>query len=280
MKIGRKSEPIKVLLDTGILSHAEFSENVVQEQEILFGPWKYILSMLGFRRKALHKDASYQSQIDAIFTIGRLIREKKIIPYSSAELQVESFRRTCPNRLNYAFKSCEIIDCPPPLKRSNFRSTTNFHEYFAKGGKKDKKRGINTEAYTQLSFMEWLLTLDKSSVDLFIENREVVGLSDFEVESMMEISWYQFICGRSNSKENYPDIFHLWTAKRNSIDVFLTLEKKLPNIVEQIRKEKQKTIEISTKVFRPLEFLKWLGLDAPDQVPMEFDRFYNIFEVT
>ena len=280
MKIGGKSEPMKVLLDTGILSHSEFSENVVQEKEIIFGPHKQILHIHGFGRKASHKDASYQSQIDAIFTIGRLIREEKIIPFSSKELQVEAFRRRCSNRLNYAFKNCEIIDCPPPLERSKFRSTINIKEYFAKGGKKDKKRGINTEDYTQLSFMEWLLTLDKSSVDLFIKNREVVGLSDFEVESMMEISWYQFICGRSNSKENFPDIFHLWTAERNSIDVFLTLEMKLPNIVEQIRKEKQKTIEISTKVFRPLEFLKWLGIDAPDEVPMEFDRFYNIFEVT
>ena len=280
MKIGRKSEPIKVLLDNGILSHAEFAENAVQEKEILFGQQKQTLPIHGFIRKSPQNDSSYQSQTDALFTIGRLIREGKIIPFCSTELKVEAFRSISPNPVYYALKDCEISYCPPPIERSKFRITSNSQDYFAKGGKKDKKRGINLGDFNQISFMEWLKTLDKSSIALLIEHSETLGLSDFEVGSMKDIGWYQFVCGRSNSRENFPDIFHLWTAERNSIDVFLTLEKKLPNIIAQIRKEKQKTIEISTEVFRPLEFLNWLGIDVPDEVPIEFDRFYYWHEVT
>ena len=280
MKIGEKSEPIKVLLDNGILSHAEFAKNAVQDKEVIFGQQKQILRIHGYIRKTTLDDSSYQSQIDAIFTIGRLIREGIIIPFSSTELKVEAYRSKSSNPVYYALNDCEISYCPPPLERSKFRRTINLQDYFAKGGKKDEKKCKDLGNANQIAFMEWLKTLDKSSVELFIEQRETVGLSDFEVESMKDISWYQFICGRSNSRENFPDIFHLWTAERNSLDVFLTLEKKLPNIVDQIRKEKKKTIEISTEVFRPLEFLNSIEINVPDEVPMEFDKLYNIFEVT
>ncbi len=273
MEKRRKFEPIKVLLDNSIRSHAEFAEDAVQDQELQWGPRKITMQVLGFKRKAPHKDRSYQSQIDAIFTVGRLIREGRILPFSSSEIRVEAFRRSKPNPTLYALKDCNISSCPPPIERSKFRQTINIHEYLAKGGKKDRKRGKNLGKMNQIPFMEWLQTLDKPSVALLIDHKETLRLSDFEVKSLENINWYQFICRRSNSRENYPDIFYLWTAERNCIEVFLTLESKLPNIVAQIKNENN--IEISTEVFRPLEFLRWFGIGKPDEVPIEFDRFYN-----
>jgi hypothetical protein len=114
---------------------------------------------------------------------------------------------------------------------------------------------------------------------LLISLRERIRLTDFEVGALRNIEWFQFLCARSGSPENYPDVFHLWTAERNGLDAVLTLDCKLRKLVSQVKKEKIRQIEIKTEVLRPLDLVQKLGIDQPDPVRIEHGRFYYLHEV-
>ena len=107
----------------------------------------------------------------------------------------------------------------------------------------------------------------------------LIGLTEFDIESLRDICWFQFLCERSGSPENYPDVFHLWTAERNGLDALLTLDNGLRNLVSRVRSENVRTITIRTDVLHPLDLLRKLGIDNPDSVPMEPDRFYYLHEL-
>lgn len=270
---------VKVLLDNGIISHAEFAEPAKKTNEVLWGSHKILNPILGFKRKPPHENDEYQRQINAIFTIGRLIREGRISAYTSNEIRFESFRRSCIIKAFYALKDCNISKCPTPIERSKCRKTISFSEHVSKGGKKDRAKGVNLGSANQIPFMKWLRDIEESAVLRILEHREKLDLTEFEVESLRMIEWYKFICSRFRSLENLPDAFHLWTAERNHMNVFLTLEKKLPNLVKQIKEEKNNRLTITTEVLQPIEFLCWMGVQEPDEVPIEYDKFYNYFEV-
>ena len=269
---------VKVLLDNGIISHAEFIEPAKKMQELQFGSLKISGPIHGFRRKPPHENDEYQRQINAIFTIGRLIREGRISVYISNEIQFESYRRRCTIKPFNALKDCNISKCPTPIERSKLRKAI-FSEHVSKGGKKDRAKGVNLGSANQIPFMEWLRNLDETNLRCIREHREILGLTNFEVESLRNIEWYKFICSRFRSSENFPDAFHLWTAERNHMDVFLTLEKRLANLVKQIKGEKNNRITITTEVLRPIEFLCWMGVKKLDEVPIKYDKFYNFLEV-
>lgn len=270
---------VKVLLDNGIISHAEFIEPTTKTKEIQWGPHKFSEPIHGFKRKPPHKDEEEQRQINAIFTIGRLIREGRISAYTSIEIQFESFRRRCTIKEFNALKDCNISMCLTPIERSKCFRTMNFSEYVSKGGKKDIAKGVNLGSANQIPFMEWLRDLEEPTILWLLENREKLDLTEFEVESLRTIEMYKFICSRFRSPENLPDAFHLWTAERNHMDVFLTLEKRLPNYVKQIKGEKNNRLTITTEVLRPIEFLCWMGVKELDEVQIKYDKFYDFFEV-
>jgi hypothetical protein len=112
-------------------------------------------------------------------------------------------------------QKCSIRHCPPAVERSRFRQTINFGEHIAKGGKKDRVAGdSNPKAAADLGnanqfpFLEWLCTLTKGSVSAIINQAARIGLTTFEVQSLENIEWFQFLCQRSASPENYVDVFH------------------------------------------------------------------------
>jgi hypothetical protein len=73
-------------------------------------------------------------------------------------------------------------------------------------------------------------------------------------------------------------VFHLWTTGRHGLDALLTLDKKLPRLVDRVRNEKKKEIDIRTEVLQPLDLLHRLGISEPDPVPIDTGRFYNLYE--
>ena len=149
----------------------------------------------------------------------------------------------------------------------------------SKGGKKDAKAGVALGRANQLAFLKWLCARTKEDIELLTSDAVLIGLSEFEIESLRNVQWFQFLCDRSGSAENYVDVFHLWTAERNGRDALLTLDNGLINLVSRVRSEKNKTVAIRTDVLRPLGLLRTLGIDEPDPVPLEADRFYYLHEV-
>lgn len=267
----------KVLLDNCILTGAELAESATTEETVVWGNIPITDKVVGYRKKVFD-DPSLQKEIDAIVTIGRLIREGIVTAFTSNELNFESFRRSTPVKAFYALDGCHISSCPAPIERSKFRQTVNFSEYISKGGKKDRKKNVGISDFNQIPFIEWLLRLDDKGVQSVLKNCEEIGLTEFEIESFMKIDWFKFVCSRFGSPENYPDAFHLWTAERNDIDVFLTLERKLPNIVKQIRQSKNEKHHIKTSVFRPIEFLQSMGISKQDDPPITAGKFYSFMD--
>lgn len=273
-----KIPSVKVLLDNGISSHAEFAVSATKTSELKWGPHVIENAEPGYIRKPANKDKSRQEELDALFTIGRLIKEKRITAFTYIELGFESWQRTGrPTKFN-ALNGCDIEGCPSPIERSKFRKTINFEEHISKGGKKDKKKGIEDRGFSQISFFRWLVESNEKGRNAILETAINIGLTEFEIESFKCLDWFQFVCRQFGSTENYSDAFHLWAAERNEIEVFLTLDKKLVNIVNQIRGISNSEFEVKTRVLQPIELLRLMDIDKLDEVPMEFDKFYPLYQ--
>ena len=271
---------MRILLDNGIFTHSEFAEGAVQHTSVRWGDTLQVLPIHGLVRKAPGKDLGYQREKEALFTIGRLIREGRIAAYEYTEIQFERMRDRGRLQEFSALQDCTIHRCDPALERSRFRMTINFTDSLSKGGRKDRKAGVEPGGANQIAFFEWLCSLRQKHIDTLMQCVAQIGLTEFEVESLRNIGWFRFLCERSRSPENYPDVFHLWTAERNNLDAVLTLDKGFQNLVSRVRKEKVKRIEIRTEVLRPLDLLQKLGIEKPDPVPMDTERFYHLHEVT
>lgn len=266
---------MKILLDNGIFIHSEFAEDAIKPTTVNWGGTTQTLPVHGFVRKKTDEDTENQNQKDALFTVGRLIRERRLQAYDYVEIRFERMRGRAPIQQFNALQNCQIHRCSTPVERSRFRQTIDFMETISKGGKKDRRAGVGLGMANQIPFFEWLCSLGDEEVKRIIEHAGLIGLPAFEVESLKDIEWFQFVCERSGSPENYPDVFHLWTAERNGLDAVLTLEKRLPNLVSRIANERNKKIKIQTEVLRPLDLLRKLGINEIDPVPMAPDRFYD-----
>jgi hypothetical protein len=264
------------MLDTGVVSHSEFAEPAVKEVPVRWGKRKTVLGVTGLTRKQLDKDEGYRKQKEALFTVGRMIRDGNIEAFTYIEIEFEGSRGRGRIQEFNALQGCTISHVRPAVDRSRFRKTAAFADFVAKGGKKDRRSGIPLGEANQIAFLEWLYALDEECVSAIIGQAHLIGLSPFEIESLKGLAWFQLLCKRSGSSENYPDVFHLWTAERHHLDAFLTLEKILPNLVDRVRHERSSKIEISTEVLRPLDLLQRLGIPDPDPVPINGDHFYRL----
>jgi hypothetical protein len=119
----------------------------------------------------------------------------------------------------------------------------------------------------------------KFLIGKLLDLKITLGLTDFEIDSLQNLKYFQMLCATGRSPEHYPDIFHLWTAQRNRIDVFLTLERKLPEMASRAERSMKIEPQFPTKVLRPIEFLQLLGITCPDPVPLEPNRFYPFIDV-
>ena len=269
---------MKILLDNGILSHSEFAIGAELQKTILWGDTENTFSIKGIVKKETPQNTERKKQIEALFTIGRLIRESKIQPYIYSEIMAENARGRRPNQNFYALQGCNIQRCDAAIERTKFRQTINLTDYFAKGGKKDIKAKKKLGNANQIAFLSWLCGLTVTEIQLIINHALVIGLSEFEIDSFRDLERFQFLCQRSASPENYPDVFHIWTAERNKFDVFLTLDYGPSRLLDKIGNEKEKTFSMRTEALLPLELLKKMGV-SPDPIPIEDNRFYHLFEI-
>ena len=177
-----------------------------------------------------------------------------------------------------ALAECQIETCLPAIERSRFQRG-NYFAFARKGGKKDRDRGLDTRL-SQIAFLEMLCSLEDGFLSQWMPLKDLLGFTDFEVESLKNARCFQMLCNISNSVENYPDMFHLWTAQRNRMDVILTLDNKFANTAKQIYKTRGVSIEFPTQVMRPLELLERLCVEKPDQIPIKHSCFYTLHELS
>ena len=262
---------MRVLLDNGIFSHSEFAESAVRQISVRWGETDCVSDVHGVVRKAPDKNVEYQEQKEALFTVGRLIRTGLIEAYSYSEIDCERWRDKIGLGVCNALRGCGINGCSPAVNRLQFRQTVDFTDAISKGGKKDIKAGVALGEANQMAFLKWLCALTKEYIELLVSHATLIGLTEFDIQSLRNVQWFQLLCNRSMSPENYPDVFHLWTAERNGLDALLTLDNRLSHLVCRVRNEKAKEIAIRTEVLRPLDLLQMFGIGDPDPVPMEAD---------
>jgi hypothetical protein len=271
---------MKILVDTGVISSADFLTGDSRIQELKWGNVSAHTRIAGFKRVEPDKDADQQREKDALFTIGRLARQGRITLYTYRELTVEIWRRPRGKEpLLNAFLQCQFQQCPAPIERSKFRTTIDMNEWFAKGGRSDRGKGIPPTEFSQIPFLQWLSNLSDQETATLVLHSKTLRLDDFEVLSLNDLRWFQALTGAFASPENMPDCFHIWTARRNSLDALLILEKKLPRTIEQLRRRKQGSIDTGVAVLRPTELLHQLGVVEIDTVPVDPGRFYSYMEI-
>lgn len=268
---------MRVLLDNSISGHSQLCDWAMGPQVSILKANNQEHEVLGIVRKKPHNDTFFQTEVDLLFTVGRLIREKRIEAYTYSEFLCESMEQFIGDPMLDALAECEIQTCPPAIVRSRFQQGDYF-EFARKGGKKDRKRGIES-GLNQIAFMQMLCGLKEGFLSQIMPFKDILGLTDFEIESLKNLRCFQQLCKISNSVENYPDMFHLWTAQRNRMDVFLTLDKRLANIAQSVRKSRGTSIEFPTLVLMPSELLKRLGINKPDQIPIKHGCFYTLVEL-
>jgi predicted nucleic acid-binding protein len=241
----------------------------------LWGNSELCIPIDGMMRKSPASDSAYQAQKDALFTVGRLIRESKIQAFTYDEIEYERFRARARSRYGNALRACIIQKCPPAIDRTKFRSGS-FFDVIQKNGKKDRKKRKKSSELGQIPFFTWLKSLSDNEVKSIISNSSHINLTKFEIESFKKLDEFKLICDEANNPENFPDAFHLWTAHRNSLDAFLTLDKGLIKLSTRIT---QKSSIFHLAALQPLELLKKLKIETPDPVPLEFNRFYYWHEI-
>lgn len=268
---------LKVLFDAGIRAHSSYVVEVEADREIDWGESKQMVPIQGYARKPDHENESYQREIEGLLTIGRMIREGLVQPYTSTEIQFELVRGRMIDPTLDAFRGCEFAHCDSPVERSKFRSTINFQEHCAKGGKKDKKKDLGQ--FTQIVFMKWLKNLSSTETEALISMQSELNLTPDEISSLRDLDWFRHVATRLQSDENLPDAFHLWTARRNEMDVFVTLDRKLNNSSDSMMSERQSQVSFDLKVMSPLSFLEWCGVDSIDPIPIDHGVFYHYHEM-
>lgn len=272
---------MRVLIDNGVESSSDFLEGTQQVQEQRWGSKSISVNIAGFRRVKALNDPEQQREIDALFTIGRLVRESHLELFTYSELEAEMWRRPRGREpLLNAFGDCRSKSCESALERSKFRMTVNMNEWFAKGDKRDLNKGRPITDFNQVPYFAWLSTLTSAEIQLLTRQAAALRLTDFEVESLHDLTWFQKLFGAlGGSEKHLPDCFHIWTARRNKIDVFLSIEKTLPRLIEELKSRRKLGIEINVEVLRPTSLLGLLNISAPDPVPVEFDRYYSYAEI-
>src|SRR4051812_8258511 len=102
---------MRVMLDNGIGGHRQFAEVWTVATKNEWNGTNHSRLIAGFRRKRNHPDPAYQAEVDALFTIGRLIRERRIRAFTYIELMCERWSRAIGERAFDALADCPVERC-------------------------------------------------------------------------------------------------------------------------------------------------------------------------
>ena len=112
---------MRILLDTGVFIHSEFAQHAVRPTTVRWGNRKHGLPVHCTVRKPTDQNVEYQEQKEALFTVGRLIREGRVEAYDYSEIGFERLRGRKGFPICDALNGCSIHRCPPALERSRFK---------------------------------------------------------------------------------------------------------------------------------------------------------------
>ncbi len=212
---------MKVLFDHSVRSDAIRAEHgVVKEPAELWGrPYTYLKPHTQVRPP---RNDWRQDEIDCLPFIASLIKDGRVLPFTSAELEAEAFRVVKYPSLGHEdiFADVNFEHLKPPIDRSKWGISIEQHL-----SKED------VIAYCEC----FLLSSSAERTEAFIEGMRRnprFSLTDFEERCLRRSGVFQQIC-KGIEKTHYPDALHVWTAEENGVDVFLTMDKKFRNVIQR-----------------------------------------------
>lgn len=231
----------KVLLDTSVLRQAELGR--VAASKVSGLPNKFAFLETKARRK--DENPWLQAEIELLPTVSRLASNKLILLFESIELMGERWRGNSAFGSSGSlrlFNGVKIHEVKPPLDRA--RLFSGFDHHWSKDA--------------VAMFLDWLVNLEANEIEELKPK-----LTAWELCSLR--SFFNFsILGSKYMTNQREDLFHLWTGHINAIPYFLTLDRKLINVVES-----HKAWPFSCRPIFPSSLLK--VLDVTETVPMPFD---------
>ncbi|WP_299618278.1 hypothetical protein [Pelagibius sp.] len=209
------------MFDHSVRSDAIRAEHgVVKEVGELWGkPYTYLRHHTQVRPP---RNDWRQDEIDSLQFIANLIRNGSVFPFTTAEMEAEAFRvLKCPS-LGHEdiFAEFRFEYLEPPIDRSKWGLSIEQHL-----SKED------VIAYCECFFLSPSADRTEAFIDGMRSN-PCFSLTGFEERCLRRLDVFKRIC-RGIDRTHYPDALHLWTAEENSVDVFLTMDKRFRNVIQR-----------------------------------------------
>ncbi len=238
------------LIDNSILSHGKFCSPI----SIALPNWGNRLALIQAKPALPSNQSWLRTQIEALPTIARLAREKRLALHSYFELEMEEWRGgNFPALiLGDAFSNVEIARVPPPLDRSLFFQT-NMQAFVG--------------ADAQIQFCQFLLN---DSPKILKSPKILARLTASQISNLKEVKRYRDIC-HSLSPKQYVDALHLWTGELNDIETFLTTDATLVRSLSSNKK-----LSLRCKPIHPEDLLVEMGIANREPLPFEYGKRYYL----
>lgn len=242
--------PIRLLVDNMIRSYA----NIAQTIRVPVPGFGNRLLLIQAKPARSANEKWLQSQIEALPTIARLAREKRIALTTYIELDFEFQRRKTgfpANLFGDVFAGVSIAGVTAPIERPYF-----FQEDMSAYARKK----------AQTEFCSWLLSIE--SLPVSDEWKRRIGPEQFK--NFQRLDRYREIC-HSLHPSQFVDAFHLWTGEVNGIEGFLTTDGTLVRALGTNR-----DLQLKCRPVFPTDLLDALNVKERDPLPFQYGRRYTL----
>ena len=177
------------------------------------------------------------AQSEAMHGVAESAREGKVHLFTYDEIELETLSGTL-------FPSGVVAHCLAGVKIDYVRAAIERSRF--------QQMPLDTfaEKSTRVDFCRWLLSLDYR--ELAKRPKFMSMFSDFERRNLESLGRFREICANLD-ETHYSDALHLWTAEVNSLDFFLTSDKKFINVMT-----KTSQVALTTRPICPCDFLRVL----------------------
>lgn len=256
----KHEKPVGLMLDRSIRCWTTIAEPVSKSDTFKWGPTTQSVELHGFCLRTPQANEEWKrEEVMALPTIFRLAREDKIETCSYSELFFEAFRGPTGIRggIGDLENGVQIREVEAAVERSFFQGS-EVSEY---------SKGENLT-----EFVEFLLGLSNHEEGVQLLLSSVPKLPKMTQCGLQNIERLVELCNGLNPKQ-CRDAFHLWTTEMNSLNYFLTLDKKFINFMTLTSQ-----CELQAYPINPRALLAELGVEDLDPMPFEAGAFISFFD--
>lgn len=235
--------PITALVDTNVIRWMTQSTRHMVKKSIVFDGHEHTFNVPVVSARKLPADWR-AGEIELLSGLVDYVKQSKLVLFRSLELMQEQLQavqigRGLPKDL---LRDVDFLQAKAPIERGRFVSLP-------------ADKYIRTDA--RVRFCATLLNAFKNGG--LEQIATAVPLSEFEWVSVHSFHRYAELCSAIHEK-HYPDAWHLWTAERNGLNYFLTMDTSFVKVMTQTAK-----VDLPVKLVLPSELLGRLRKEDLDR---------------